>query len=223
MRRRRTTVPPTNTASASATSPVMPVMPVMPADTVDGFLGVADELPHGLLEVGVCDFVGPCPGRVGLALVDDAIELDAMAVLAIDVVRPEAVLLPEAVGLPVADGERVRVPVGVGQTGALGLVVPCDDVLVGAGVIAVELVTGRVVGVAVGCLGDVDGDRVGDACGRVGDAGWVVRGCDGCFVGVAFVGVVDGGCGCGLPVDVGPTGGGAFVGSGGIRPGSRPA
>ena len=194
----------------------MPVMPVTPADTVDGFVGVADEL-HGLLEVGVCDFVGPCPGRVELPLVDDAVELDAVAVLALDVVPPEAVVLP------VADGERVRVPVGVGQTGALGLVDPGDDALLVAVVIAVVLVTGRVVGVAVGCVGDVDAGRVGDPCVCVGGAGCVVRDCGGCFVGMDFVGVVDGGRGCGLLVDVGPTGGGAPAGSGGIRPGSRPA
>ena len=195
----------------------MPVMPVTPADTVDGFVGVADELSHGPTEVGVCAFVGPCRGRVGLPLVDDAVEVDAVAVLALDVA------LPEAVVLPVADGERVCVPVGVGQTGALGLVDPGDDGLLVAVVIAVVLVTGRVVGVAVGCVGDVDGDRVGDPCVCEGGAGCVVRGCVGRFVGVVFVGVVAGGCGCGLVVDVGPTGGGAPVGSGGIRPGSSPA
>lgn len=180
------------------------MIPVTPADTVLGCVGVADELPHPEPDV---DAVVLCLGSVGLPVVADA-DVGAAELEAVELLAPDVPLLE-------FDGERVRVLVGVGQTGELD---------VDAAVVVV-VVTGRVFGVLpVGCPGEVDGARVGDERVAVGDDGCVLRGCDGawvgCLVGLDRAGWV--GDGRGLTVDVGPIGRGAFAGSGGMAPGSRP-
>jgi hypothetical protein len=131
------------------------VIPVTPADTVLGCVGVADEPPHDEPDVGA---VVLCRGLVGLplvAVVDVAVELEAD-----ELVAPDVPLFD-------FDGDRVRVLVGVGQTGVLD---------VDAAVVVVLVVTGRVV-LPVGRPGDVDVARVGDVRVVAGEDGCVLLGC----------------------------------------------